>query len=178
MDILVALSQGTGLAVACGIIALLPLGVLAAAAVVGWAPGALAFADDTVFIAVVWAVGVVEAATRAMLPVQVRMGLSALGGGAAFEIAAGGVIPMIGLVAGAPIGAVTAWVTARMVDRAIAGGGPRWGVTALVAVGGIVVAALAIIPIVGFLLLLLVVWGVFRSRKEDRERYAGLRVLR
>jgi hypothetical protein len=47
MDILVATSQGAGLAVACGLAALLPLGVLAVAALLGWVPSSLTFADST-----------------------------------------------------------------------------------------------------------------------------------
>jgi uncharacterized membrane protein len=65
-----------------------------------------------------------------------------------------------------------------MVDRAIAAGGTRWGVTAIVAVAGIVVAALAIIPIVGFLLVLVAAWFGIRSRKDEQTKYGGLRVLR
>lgn len=178
MEILVVLSQGAGLAVACGIVALLPLGVLAIAALLGWAPGALPFADEVAFAAGAWAIGIAEAAARAVLPVQIRIALSGIGGAIAFEIAAGNELPFVGLLLGAAIGAGTAWVSTRMIDRAIAGGGPRWGVTAIVAVAGVAVAALAIIPIVGFALVLVVAWGAYRSRKDDQDRYAGLRVLR
>ncbi len=178
MDLLVALSQGAGLAVACGIVALLPLGVLAVAALLGWVPGAVPFADDVAFIAGAWAVGIAEAVARAVLPVPVRIALSGVGGAAAFEVAAGNRILFAGLLLGAPIGAGTAWVSTRMVDRAIAGGGTRWGVTAIVAVAGVAVAAVAIVPFVGFALVLVVVWGAYRSRRDDQDRYAGLRVLR
>ena len=178
MDLLVAISQGAGLAVACGLAALLPLGVLAVAVLLGWAPGALSFADGTPFLAAAWVAGVLEAAARAVLPVPVRIALSGAGGAAAFEIAAGDQLPFAGLVVGAAIGAGTAWTTTRMADRAVAGGGTRWGVTALVAGAAIVVAALAIIPIVGFALVLVAIWAGLRTRREDQGRYAGLRVLR
>ena len=65
-----------------------------------------------------------------------------------------------------------------MVDRAIAAGGTRWGVTAIVAVASIVVAALAIIPIVGFLLVAVAIWFGIKSRKDDQSKFGGLRVLR
>ena len=135
MDILFAASQGAGLAVACGLAAVLPLGVLAIAAILGWTPGALSFASESTFAIAAWVLGVLEAAARAVLPMPIRIALSGLGGAAAFEIAAGDQLPFMGLVIGAAIGAGTAWITTRMVDRAIAGGGTRWGVTRLGAVG-------------------------------------------
>jgi hypothetical protein len=177
MDLLFAVSQGAGLAVACGLVAILPLGVLAVAAILGWAPGALAFAAEPTFAIAVWVAGVLEAAARAVLPFPIRIALSATGAAAAFELAAGDELPFVGLVVGAAIGAGTAWVSTRMVDRAIAAGA-RWGVTAIVAVAGIVVAALAIIPIVGFLLVLVAAWFGIRSRKDEQTKYGGLRVLR
>ena len=51
MDLLIAASQGAGLAVACGLVAILPLGVLAIAALAGWTPGALSFATEPAFAA-------------------------------------------------------------------------------------------------------------------------------
>ena len=143
MDLLFAISQGAGLAVACGLAAFLPLGVLAVAALLGWAPGVLSFADGTPFLVATWIAGVVEAAARAVLPIPIAIALSGAGGAAAFEVAAGDQLPFAGLIAGALIGAGTAWTTTRMAQRAIAGGGTRWGVTAIVAVASIVAAALA-----------------------------------
>ena len=43
---------------------------------------------------------------------------------------------------------------------------------------GIVVAALAIIPFVGFALVILAAWLGIRSRRDDQTKYGGLRVLR
>ena len=178
MEILISVSQGAGLAVACGLAAFLPLGILAVAALIGWVPGALTFASESTFLIAAWAAGVVEAAARAVLPFPIRIALSGLGGAAAFEISAGDRLPFVGLVVGAAIGAGTAWITTRMVDRAIAAGGTRWGVTAIVAVASIVVAALAIIPIVGFLLVAVAIWFGIKSRKDDQSKFGGLRVLR
>ena len=178
MDILISVSQGAGLAVACGLAAVLPLGVLAIAAIIGWTPGALDFAAESTFAIVTWVVGVLEAAARAVLPFPIRIALSGLGAAAAFEIVAGDQLPFIGLVLGAAIGAGTAWITTRMVDRAVVAGGTRWGVTAIVAVASMVVAALAIIPIVGFILVAIAIWFGLKSRKEDQSKFGGLRVLR
>lgn len=178
MDNLVAISQGFGLAVACGLAAVLPLGVLAFAALLGWLPGSVALAAETPVLVAGWAVGVVEAASRALLPIPVRIGLSGLGGAVACELTLGDILPFVGLLLGTAIGSGTGWTTTRMVDRAIASGGPRWGVSALVAGASVGVAALAIIPMVGLILVGVVIWIGMRSRKDDQGRYAGLRVLR
>ncbi|MEI7438316.1 MAG: hypothetical protein WCK20_01440 [Thermoleophilia bacterium] len=178
MDNLVAISQSFGLAVACGLAAVLPLGVLAVAALLGWRPGSVAIAAESPALIVGWVLGVVEAAGRAFLPIPVRIGLSGLGGAVACELTLGHLIPFVGLLLGSAIGAGTAWTTTRLVDRAVASGGPRWGVTALVGGASIVVAALAIIPAVGLILVGIVIWVGMRSRKDDQGRYAGLRVLR
>jgi hypothetical protein len=173
MDILVALGQGAGLAVACGLAALLPLGVLAVAVLLGWTPGALALADGTPILVGAWVAGLIEAALRAVLPQPVRIALSAVG-----AAAAGDQVPLVGLIAGAAIGAGTAWTSTRMADRAVQGGGTPWGVAAILGVAAIAVAALAIVPFVGFALVLVAAYGALRARKDDRERYAGLRVLK
>ena len=178
MDNLVAISQGFGLAVACGLAAVLPLGILAAAALLGWLPGSIAVAAETPVLIAGWVIGVLEAAARAILPIPLRIATSALGGAVACEFALGSTLPFVGLILGSVIAAGTAWTTTRLVDRAIASGGPRWGVTALVAGASVVVAALAIIPVVGLILVGIVIWIGMRSRNDDQGRYAGLRVLR
>ncbi|MFZ9292562.1 MAG: hypothetical protein ACO26C_08530, partial [Ilumatobacteraceae bacterium] len=165
MDILVALGQGAGLAVACGLAALLPLGVLAVAVLLGWTPGALALADGTPILVGAWVAGLIEAALRAVLPLPVRIALSAVGAAAAFELAAGDQVPLVGLIAGAAIGAGTAWTSTRMADRAVQGGGTPWGVAAILGVAAIAVAALAIVPFVGFALVLGAAYGALRARK-------------
>ena len=178
MEILIAIGQGAGLAAACGLAAILPIGVLALAALLGWTPGGLAFAAEAPFALAAWAAGIAEAAARAVLPAQVRIGLSAAGGGAAFEIAAGDRIPFAGLVVGAVIGAAAALVATTMSDRALAAGGTRWGIAAVVAVVAVAAAALAIVPFAGFALVAVGVWLGLRLRRERGQRYEGLRVLR
>lgn len=178
MEIAIGIGQGAGLAIACGLAALLPLGVLALAALLGWTPATLALVDERALLAGAWILGIAEAGVRLRLPIPVRMALSAVAGSATFELAAGGAIPWIGVALGAPLAAVTAWAMGRLADGAVAGGGPIWGVTALMGAAVIVAAALAIIPFVGFALVLASAWLALRTLRGDRERYAGLRVLK
>jgi len=178
MDIVIALSQGAGLAVACGLAALLPLGVLATAALLGWLPGSVAIASETPFLVVAWALGLLESGLRALLPAPLRIAVSSAGGAAACELTTGHVLPWVGLVIGALIGAGAAWTSTRLADRAIAGGGTRWGVTALMGGAAVAVAAASLVPFVGLLLVIGVTWAGIRSRRGDDQRYAGLRVLR
>jgi hypothetical protein len=178
MDIAIAFGQGAGLAAACGLAALLPLGVLAVAALLGWTPGSLPLVAETPFLIGAWVAGAIEAGGRALLPVQVRIALSALGGAAACELATGDLVPFAGLALGTVVGAGSAWGATRLVDGAVAGGAPRWGVAAIVGLAAIVAAALAIVPFAGYALVLIAVWLLLRTRRGDRERYAGLRVLR
>lgn len=178
MEIAIGISQGVGLAIACGLAAFLPFGILAIAALLGWAPGSLALVDDRVVLAAAWAVGLVEAAVRLRLPIPIRMAISAVAGSAVFELAAGDVIPWIGVALGAPLAAITAWAAGRLADGAVVGGGPIWGVTALMGAAAVVVAAIAIIPFVGFAFVPVVAWLALRTHRGDQERYAGLRVLK
>lgn len=178
MDIAIAAGQGAGLAIAAGLAAFLPLGVLAVVALLGWAPGALTVVDERIFLAAAWIVGILEAGARLRLPIPIRMAISAVAGSAAFELTAGGAIPWIGVALGAPLAAITAWATGRLADGAVAGGGPIWGVTALMGAGAIAVAAVAMVPFVGFALVIVAAWLALRTYRGDQERYAGLRVLK
>lgn len=178
MDFAIAIGQGAGLAVACGLAAFLPLGVLALAAWLGWTPGAISVVDLPAVIVGAWVAGLIEAAVRLRLPIPIRMALSAIAASAVFEATAGGVIPWIGLVLGAPLGAVTAWAIGRLADGAVAGGGTLNGVTALLAGAAIAAAAIAIVPFAGFALVVVAAWLAIRTYRADRARYAGLRVLK
>ena len=163
---------------ACGVAAFIPLGILGLAAHLGWARAALGVTDSTGLIIGAWAAGLVEAAARLHLPIPIRMALSAIAGSAVFEAAAGDVLPWIGLALGAPLGAITAWATGRLADGAVAGDGTRNGVGALMAGAAVVLAAVAIIPFAGFVLIIAAAWLALRSYRADRERFAGLRVLK
>ena len=70
MDLAIAIGQGVGLAIACGLVALLPLAVGSLGALAGIVPGALGVYDD-VAVAVGTAVaGVVNAASRPVSPAR------------------------------------------------------------------------------------------------------------
>jgi hypothetical protein len=80
-------------------------------------------------------------------------------------------------VAGGVGGTAGAFGAAAVVIGALARGGTRIGVALLVAAGALVVAALAFIPILGYLLLAAVPAIGYRLRSRMPERYAGLRTL-
>ncbi|MGL6278314.1 MAG: hypothetical protein ACRC50_02005 [Gaiella sp.] len=79
-----------------------------------------------------------------------------------------------GGVVGGVVGALSASVIAR---GALRRGGAPGGTAFLLGSAAIVIAALSLIPVVGYLLALIVpALGVRRARQEP-ERYAGLRTL-
>jgi hypothetical protein len=95
-------------------------------------------------------------------------------GGAAVGYAIGG---WHEAVAGGIGGALGAAVVAPFVAGALKRGGTRGGTTVLVGLASLLLAALALIPVVGFLEAVgLPVLGV-RARRREGERYAGLRSL-
>jgi hypothetical protein len=78
----------------------------------------------------------------------------------------------------APAGAVLATLGAAPVVRgALARGGTRGGVAALVAGAAVAIAALALVPALGYVLSLLVAGFGARLRRRRGERHAGLRIL-
>lgn len=82
-----------------------------------------------------------------------------------------------GVVAGAVGGALGAVGAGPTVRGALARGGTRGGTAAIVAVAALVLAGLAFVPGLGYLLALtLPVLGV-RLRRRQGERHAGLRIL-
>ena len=80
-------------------------------------------------------------------------------------------------VAGGVGGVAGAFGAAAVVIGALARGGTRIGVALLVMAGALVVAALAFIPILGYLLIAAAPALGFRLRSRMPERYAGLRTL-
>jgi len=105
------------------------------------------------------------AALAAVLAVGAGVGIGLLIGGWP-EAVAGGVGGLLGVVASAPI-----------VAGAVRGGGTRFGIAAIVGVTGLVVAALAFIPVVGYLEAAAAPLIAIRLRRRGGERYAGLRIL-
>ena len=68
MDLLIAISQGLGLAVAAGFLAAAPLALGSTAARLGFAHSALGFASDPITLAVTWALAIIEIITDVIWP--------------------------------------------------------------------------------------------------------------
>jgi hypothetical protein len=79
--------------------------------------------------------------------------------------------------AGAIGGIFGAAATAEVVRGALSRGGARWGTAALVGAAAVAVAALAFVPVLGYLELVALPVLAIRMRRRAPERYAGLRTL-
>lgn len=79
--------------------------------------------------------------------------------------------------AGAIGGIFGAVATAEIVGGALRRGGARAGTALLVAAAGLGVAALAFVPLAGYLATLALPGLAMRLRRRQPERYAGLRTL-
>jgi hypothetical protein len=78
----------------------------------------------------------------------------------------------------AAIGAAVAGVAAsQVVGGALGRGGTRGGTALLVGTAGVVAAALSLIPVAGYLVVVAVALAAVRLRRRQPERYAGLRTL-
>jgi hypothetical protein len=181
MDLAIAIGQGLGLAVAAGFLATAPLAIGSSAAAAGLADGSLAFADDAITVALLWALVVVEVVADAIWPgaeAGAKLLRRVVGGGLAFELIAGNEIPYVGLAIGALVAAAVAITLRQMRIRAIRSGGDVRG-TAIVEDGaGVVTSVVGAVPIIGYALV--VAAGVLfgRTRRREQEKYKGLRVLR
>ena len=76
--------------------------------------------------------------------------------------------------AGAVIGGFAA---AQIVGGALRRGGTRGGTALLVGTAGAAAAALSLIPVAGYLVVVAVALAAVRVRRREPERYAGLRTL-
>jgi hypothetical protein len=102
---------------------------------------------------------------------------AAAGAGVGFGIDSwqpGGLGDVIAGAAGALLGALGA---AQIVGGALRRGGTRGGTATLVAVAALVVGALALVPVLGYLEALALPALAARLRKRSPETYAGLRTL-
>jgi hypothetical protein len=81
------------------------------------------------------------------------------------------------VIAGAVGAALGALGAAQIVGGALRRGGTRGGTAALVGGAALVVAALAFVPVVGYLIAVALPVLAARLRKREPERYAGLRTL-
>jgi hypothetical protein len=112
-------------------------------------------------------------------PVLIAAGVLALAAGAGIGIGVDGRWPggwgdVVAGVLGALAGALG---TAQIVSGALRRGGTRGATAALVAGGALIVAALALVPVLGYLEALALPALAARLRKRAPERYAGLRTL-
>jgi hypothetical protein len=80
-------------------------------------------------------------------------------------------------VAGAAGGVIGAAATVVVVSGALRRGGTRGGLALIVAAGALVLAALAFVPVVGYLAAVVLPAIATRLRRAQGERYAGLRSL-
>ncbi len=178
MDVAISLGQAVGLGVAAGLAALLPVAVGAIAALLGFTPGATATYDDTVVVVAAWVAGVAQAATALLVPQLLRTALAAAGGAVAGYLVAWEDAPVAGVVAAALLGAAAAIVTGKLLYGALSGEGSRSGLSVLAGLAAIGVAALAIVPFVGYALAVVLGWLGLRQRRAEARKFAGLRVLR
>src|SRR5947209_286227 len=179
MDLVIALSQGLGLAVAAGFFASAPLAVGSSIAALGFADSAVDIADDTSTVAFLWALAAVEFIADAIWPgaeAGAKLVRRVIGGGLAFELIAGEEIPYVGLALGAVVAA--ALTLRQMRIRAIRSGGDVRGTAIIEDGAGVVTAFVGAIPIVGYVLTIGAGVLFDRTRRRDQEKYKGLRVLR
>jgi hypothetical protein len=181
MELLIAIGQGLGLAAAAGLLATAPLALTATAATEGWLEDPLAIASRSWLLAVTWAAVLVEVAVDSLWPgaqAGARLARRVVAGGLAFELAAGGEVPYIGLAIGAVVAAAAALVMRRIRSGAVKAGGDLRG-TALVEDGaGLAASALAVVPVVGYVLAVAAAALLARLRRREGRKYEGLRVLR
>jgi hypothetical protein len=177
MDLAIAIGQGVGLAIACGLVALLPLAIGSLGALAGLVPGALNVYDEVALAVGSVVAGGANAVLTPRLTGVLRIVLAAVAGGAVFELAAGDELPYAGIAIGAVLAAAAAWIASRIVDPAAAGG-TAGGIAAIVAGTALVAAAVALIPFVGYALVFVAAWFGRRARRAQDRKYAGLRVLR
>jgi hypothetical protein len=181
MDLVIAISQGLGLAAAAGLLASAPIAVGASAATQGWLEHPLHVASDAALVAIAWALVAVELLADAVWPgaqAGLRLGRRIVAGGLVFELGSGGAVPYVGLVVGALVAAGVGLAMRRVRSGAVKAGGDVRG-TALVEDGaGLATAAVAVIPFVGYLLAAAAGWLLVRLRRRDDQKFRGLRVLR
>jgi len=181
VDTVYAISQGLGLAVAAGFFSSAPLAVGASVASLGYADGAISFADDSGAVAALWVLAAIEFIADAIWPgaeAGARLLRRVIGGGLAFELVAGDILPLVGLLVGAGIAAAVALTLRQIRIRAIRSGGDVRGTAVVEDGSGLVVAVLGAIPLVGYALAAVAAVLFVRTRRRDQEKYKGLRVLR
>ena len=109
----------------------------------------------------------------------IAAGVVAMAVGAGIGIAVDGRWPggWADVLAGVLGGLAGAFGASQIVRGALRRGGTRWGTAALVSVGALVVAAIALVPVLGYLEAVALPALAVRLRRRTPERYAGLRTL-
>ena len=177
MDVAIALGQGVGLAVACGLVALLPIAIGSLGALAGILPGALNVYDETALLIGSVVAGGANAVAEPRIAGLTRILLAAVAGAVVCGLASGEELSYASFAIGAVVGAAAGWIATKVVDPANKNG-PAAGVTLFVVLAGVCAAALALIPFVGYALLVVAAWFGFRARRVQDRKFAGLRVLR
>jgi hypothetical protein len=177
VDTAIAIGEGAGVALACGITAAVPLAIAALAALLIGLPGDRSQLDDGWLVAVACVLAVVVAAAEIRLPPRAQIALRAIFGAIAFELVAGHDLPYSGLVAGLVLAALVAVFATRMLGVAArAGSAMAAALLGAGAAAGVAVAGL--VPFVGYVLAVVALVLAWRSRGRGDDKYAGLRVLR
>jgi hypothetical protein len=121
------------------------------------------------------AIGVMVAAVLGASAVgSVVAAVLAAGLGVGVGLALGGWAEMVGGGAGGIAGAAG---SSRLLQGALRAGGTRGGTAMLLGAGAVAVAALALVPGVGYLEVVAVPALAVRLRRRTPDRYAGLRSL-
>ncbi len=154
------------------------MAVGALAATLGGTPGALDVYDDSPVVAAACVLGVAGAVAAAWLPTATRLAFGVLGGGAGAHLVGGDEVPWALIVVGAALGAACAWAVGRLLEGALKADGTRGGLAAISGAAGIGAAVLALIPFVGYALVVALAWLLYRTRRREQGQYAGLRVLK
>jgi hypothetical protein len=181
MHDVIAIGQGFGLAAAAGLLPAGSLAVASSAATKGWLDDPVSFAGRTALVLAAWAAVAVELVADAFWPgaqAGARLARRVVAGGLAFELGAGGALPYAGLVIGALVAGGVGLAMRRVRSGAVKAGGDLRG-TALIEDGvGLVVAAVAVVPFVGYALTVAGGALLARVRHRENQKYEGLRVLR
>src|SRR3954447_15538891 len=179
MDLLIALGQGLGLAVAAGFVGAPPVAMGATGASLGVADESAAVADDSWLIIAAWVAAVVEIVADAVWPgaqAGVRLGRKAVGGALAFGLVAWQELPWISLVLGAIVAGVVAIALRHVRAGAVKAGGDLRGTALIEDVSGVVASVAGLIPFVGYPMTVAAGALAGRARQREQEKYKGLRV--
>jgi hypothetical protein len=177
VDTAIAIGEGIGLALACGLAAGVPLAIAAIAALVIGLPGDRSQLDDGWLVVVACVLGVVLAGVETRIPPRAQVALRAILGAITFELVAGDDLPFAGLIGGFVLAGIVAVLATRMLGAA-ARAGSALAAALLGAVAALGFAIAGLVPFVGYVLLLAAIVFAWRSRGRGDQKYAGLRVLR